>query len=239
MRPPNEDEMRRVGTYGVRKLIEYSEDRWKILKRKRERAREVMESLLSFGVESITYGSIARGDVNEKSDVDIFIPRKIPSYKVEIALDGFEVLEKRIVQATPNYAIKGEFVLSDETTVSFPLVRMKGREMDFYKFGGCIDYDGIKKGIRVPGVDKRLVLILPTASGHREIPLVEMHPSSVARMLGVSIEIVSERIRVLTRRREVGRTGIFLCETLPINECFESALKNIASRNPAVRRRLD
>lgn len=231
--------MRRVGTYGVRKLIEYSEDRWKILKRKRERAGEVMESLLSFGIESIAYGSIARGDVNEKSDVDIFIPRTIPSYKVEIALDGFEVLEKRIVQATPNYAIKGEFVLSDDTTVSFPLVRMKLREMDFYRFGGCVDYDGVREGLRVPGVDKRLVLIIPTATGHREIPLTDMHPSSVARMLGISVEIVSERIRVLTRRREVGRTGIFLSETIPVNESFESALKTIASRNPAVRRRLE
>lgn len=231
--------MRRVGTYGVRKLVEYSEDRWKILKRKRERAKEVMESLLSFGMESIAYGSIARGDVNEKSDIDIFIPLTIPSYKVEIALDGFEVLEKRIVQATPNYAIKGEFVLSDDTSVSFPLVRMKPREMDFYKFGGCVDYDCIRKGLRVPGVDKRLVLILPTASGHKEIPLTDMHPSSVARMLEISAEIVFERIRVLTRRREVGRTGIFLSEIIPVNESFESALITIASRNPAVRRRLE
>lgn len=231
--------MRRVAAYGVRKLIEYTEDRWNILKKKRRRAREVMESLLSFGIESIVYGSVARGDVNERSDVDVFIPHTIPSYKVEIALDGFEILEKRIIQATPNYAIKGEFVLTDDTTVSFPLVRMREREMDFYKFGGCIDYSGIKDDIRVPGVDKRLVLIIPTTKGHREVPLTDMHPSSVARMLGISIDIVAERIRVLTRRREVGRTGIFLCETIHLNDCFESALKTIASRNPAVRRRLE
>lgn len=231
--------MKRVAAYGVRRVIEYTEDRWNILRKKRERAREVMESLLSFGIESIVYGSVARGDVNERSDVDIFIPHTIPSYKVEIALDGFEILEKRIVQATPNYAIKGEFVLTDDTTVSFPLVRMRERETDFYKFGGCIDYSGITDDIRVPGVDKRLVLVIPTTKGHREVPLTDMHPSSVARMLGISIEIVTERIRVLTRRREVGRTGIFLCETIPMNECFESALKAIASRNPAVRRRIE
>ncbi|WP_202319970.1 nucleotidyltransferase domain-containing protein [Archaeoglobus neptunius] len=231
--------MRRVATYGVRKLIEYSEERWKILKEKRERAKEIMDSLFSFGIESIVYGSVARGDVTEKSDVDIFIPHNIPSYKVEIALDGFEVLEKRIIQATPNYAIKGEYVLSDNTTVSFPLVRMREREMDFYRFGGCIDYNGIVEDRRVAGVDKRLVLIIPNEKGHREVPLTDMHPSSVARMLDVSIDIVMERIRVLTRRREVGRTGIFLCETIALNECFESALKSIASRNPAVRRRID
>ncbi|MDI3497799.1 nucleotidyltransferase domain-containing protein [Archaeoglobus sp.] len=231
--------MRRVGTYGGRKLIEYDQERWNILAEKRERAKEVMESLLSFGIESVVYGSVARGDVNEKSDVDIFIPEVIPSYKVEVALDGFEVLEKRIVQATPNYAIKGEFVLSDNTTVSFPLVRMREREMDFYRFGGCVDYRGLMEKRRVPGVDKRLVLIIPTGKGHREIPLTDIHPSSVARMLGVSIDIVTERIRVLTRRREVGRTGIFLCETIPSTDCFEQALKEIASRNPVVRRRLD
>ena len=231
--------MRRVGVYGVRKLIEYTQERWRILEKKRARAREVMESLLSFGIESIVYGSVARGDVNEKSDVDLFIPTVLPSYKVEIALDGFEILEKRIVQATPNYAIKGEFLLEDDTTVSFPLVRMREREMDFYKFGGCVDYRDVVENKRVPGVDKRLVLIIPTTKGHREIPLTDLHPSSVAKMLGISIEIVMERIRVLTRRREVGRTGIFLCETLPASESFEHALKEIASRNPAVRRRLE
>lgn len=230
--------MRRVGTYGGRKLVEYNQERWNILTEKRERAKEVMEALLSFGISSVVYGSVARGDVNEKSDVDIFIPEIIPSYKVEVALDGFEVLEKRIVQATPNYAIKGELVLSENTTVSFPMVRMREREMDFYRFGGCIDYNDLMENRRVPGVDKRLVLIIPTGNGHREVPLTDMHPSGVARMLGVSIEIVVERIRVLTRRREIGRTGVFLCETIPTSECFEQALKEIASRNPAVRRRL-
>ncbi len=229
--------MRRI--YGARRLIEYSKEHWDLLKAKRERAKEVMQALANFGIESIVYGSVARGDVNEKSDVDVFIPHMIPSYKVELALDNFEILERRIVQATPNYAIKGEFVLSDNTTVSFPLVRMREREMDFYRFGGCIDYDGLLKDKRVAGVDKRLVLILPTAKGHREIPLSEIHPSGAAKILGVSIDIVLERIRVLTRRREVGRTGIFICESVPSHESLESALKNIASRNPAVRRRLE
>jgi hypothetical protein len=231
--------MRRVATFGARKLIEYTREQWDILKRKRKRAREVMDSLTEFGIDCIVYGSVARGDVNEKSDVDIFIPHHLPSYKIELSLDSFEVVERRIVQATPNYAIKGELVLEDSTTVSFPLVRMKEREMDFYRFGGCIDYDGIKNGERVPGVDKRLVLILPTENGHREIPLTDMHPSGVARILSISIDIVHERIRVLTRRREVGRTGVFIQEIVPADESFESALKNIALRNPAVRRRLN
>jgi len=163
----------------------------------------------------------------------------VPSFKVELALDNFCLLEKRIVQATPNYAIKGEFVLEDNTTISFPLVKMKERELDFYRFGGCLSYEELLSDVRVPGVDKRLILIIPSEKGHREIPLSEIHPSVVAKMLGVSIDIVLERIRILSRRREIGRTGVYLCERVPMNESFESALKDIVARNPAVRRRVE
>lgn len=218
--------------------IEYTEENFRILKEKRERARELMELLNKSGLQSIVYGSIARGDVNYKSDIDVFIPQKVPSFRVELALENIDVIEKRIVQATPNYVIKGEFVIDEQTTVSFPLVKMKERELDFYKFGGCINYDELLKDLRVPGVDKRLFLIVPNARGHREIPLSDIHPSVVAKILEISIDIVLERIRVLSRRREVGRTGIYLCERIPLTESFESALREIMSKDPAVRRRI-
>ncbi|MCS7130246.1 MAG: nucleotidyltransferase domain-containing protein [Archaeoglobaceae archaeon] len=218
--------------------VEYSEENFRILKEKRRRAKELMEILEKFGLQSITYGSIARGDVNVKSDVDIFIPQQVPSFKIELALEGFDFVEKRIVQATPNYAIKGEFVIDELTTISFPLVKMKERELDFYRFGGCISYGELLKDLRVPGVDKRLFLIVPNAKGHKEIPLSEIHPSVVAKILGVSIDIVLERMRILSRRREIGRTGIYICEKIPIEESFESALRELISKNPAIRRRI-
>lgn len=218
--------------------IVYTDEQWKLLKEKRKRAIDVMSQLKKFGINSIAYGSIARGDVRKNSDIDVFIPYQIPSYKIELALEGFEIVERRIVQATPNYAIKGEFVLTDNTTVSFPLVKMKENELDFYKFGGCINYDDILRNKRVAGVDKRLVLVIPTKKGHREISVFDLQPSYVAKVLDVSLEIVEERIRVLTRRREVGRTGIFLQEVVPSYSSFEAYLNEIAKTNPIVRKRL-
>lgn len=223
----------------IGKEVIYSKENFRILKEKRNRARELLEILKGFDLHGIVYGSLARGDVTPKSDIDIFIPQKIPSFKLELALQGIDFVERRIVQATPNYAIKGEFVIDELTTVSFPLVKMRERELDFYRFGGCINYEELIRGVRVPGVDKRLFLIIPNENGHREIHLSELHPSIVAKTLGVSIDIVLERIRVLSRRREIGRTGIYLCERIPLNESFESALRDIISKNPAIRKRIE
>jgi len=226
----------KTAVFGNRKTVIYNDEHWKILERKRKRAVQVARKLVDFS--PILYGSIARGDVTELSDVDIFIPEVIPSYRIEIALDSFDILERRIIQATPNYAIKGEFVLEDNTTVSFPLVKIKQREMDFYKFGGAINFEGIMNNERVPGVDKRLVMILPTEEGHDEIPLNEMQINEISKILNIGIEIIEERIRVLERRREIGRTGVFLCEEILPEESFESKLKSIAEKNPNVKRRL-
>jgi hypothetical protein len=226
---------RRTATFGEPKEVVYSKEQWKLLQEKREIARRVMERLRNSGIPSMVYGSVARGDVNKDSDVDVFIPIKIPSYRIELALSEFEILERRLVQATPNYAIKGEIILSD-ATVSFPLVRMRERELDFYNFGGAVDLRGIEEEKRVMGVDKRLMLIIPTENGHKEIPCCDISPSELSKLLGVGMEIVVERFRVLERRREVGRTGVFLNE--PVFDSFEAKLKEIAERNPFVKKRL-
>ncbi|NOY10684.1 MAG: nucleotidyltransferase [Archaeoglobi archaeon] len=227
----------KTATFGSRRKVRYGEDRWRLLREKRRVAREIMETLESSGIPSIVYGSVARGDVRKTSDVDIFIPLNIPSYKIELALEDFCILERRIVQATPNYAIKGEIVL-ENASVSFPLVKMKEKEMDFYRFGGYLDLDMLVSEKRVSGVDKRLVLIVPLRDGHYEIPADEMDKSELADFLGVGIEIVIERFRVLERRREVGRTGVFLNEPVPDFESFESHLSALALQNAYLKRRM-
>ena len=107
--------------------VTYTSERWLILKRKRLIAHEIMDCLRRNGLKSIVYGSIARGDVNKQSDVDVFIPYKIPSYQVEYALErkGFQIFDRIIVQATPKYCIKAYINLDSKglLSVSFPLVK--------------------------------------------------------------------------------------------------------------------
>jgi len=80
-----------------------------------------------------------------------------------------------------------------------------------------------------------LTLIVPTPSGHVESAVMGRE-EQVAKVLGVSPEIVKERVRVLTRRDAVGRTGVFLRSLLGPNETFEERLKWLTDRNPAIRR---
>ncbi|MEM3105226.1 MAG: DNA polymerase subunit beta, partial [Candidatus Bathyarchaeia archaeon] len=62
--------------------------------------------------------------------------------------------------------------------------------------------------------------------------------SEVARELGISVAVVEERVRVLKRRDEHGRTGLFVKRLLTEGENFESVLEEIVSKNPPARRRL-
>lgn len=213
--------------------ITYDESHWKLLHSLREAASEAMEALKEFS--PLVYGSLARGDVHKDSDIDIVIPYVIPSCLLEICLEQFNILERRLTQATPWCLIKGLIELPD-ATITFPMVEPTRLEREFYRFGGFLTLEDLFGDERVPGVDKRLVFIEPTENGHRELSVCGRE-HEIAKRLNVSIDIISERVKVLQKRDKVGRTGIFLNKTLLPDETFESALKNLASTNTQLRRR--
>jgi hypothetical protein len=179
--------------------------------------------------------------VNDDSDIDVIIPYVVSSHTVELALtmNGFEVYSRRIAQATPSHTPKAHIFLDSEEKqcVTFPLVPFRNLEFEFYRFGGFLELKDLREDKRVSGCDKRLMLIEPTSRGHFESP-IEGREAEVAKIVGVSVDIVNERVRVLKRRGEVGRTGIVLSVDLGDGEVFEEVLKRLAESNPIVRRRL-
>jgi len=217
----------------------YDKKRWKLLRELRSKTVQTMEILEKFHLRSIVHGSIARGDVSETSDIDIFLPDPPSSFIIETTLErsGVPVNRRIVVQATPLYAVKGHIEIDKQRCISFPLAKLRPVEKDFYKFGGEASLSMLKKDMRVPGVDKRLMLIEPTSEGHVESAVVGRE-EVVANLLGVSLNTVLDRVHALLRRDEVGRTGVFIERELSPDETFELVLKKLADQNPAVRRRL-
>ena len=226
-------------TRAERLEVVYDSDHWNLLKELRSKATELMEILNRSHLHSIVHGSIARGDVSEKSDIDVFLPDPPSSFITENALErtGVSVNRRVVVQATPLYAVKGYIEIDNQRSVSFPLVKLRPIEKQFYKFSGMATLSMLEKDRRVPGVDKRLMLIEPTADGHVESTVVGRE-EAVSRLLGVSLNTVLDRVHALLRRDEVGRTGVFIERDLSPDETFEMVLKKLADQNPAVRRRL-
>jgi predicted nucleotidyltransferase len=221
--------------------VYYEPWRWRLLEEKRSLAIKIMEVLQALYSSLVTHGSIARGDVSVDSDVDVVILDPPNPSLVELTLEkgGFKVRWKELVQATPTYTPKVYLYLDYKglLVVSYPLARLRPREREFYKWGGECTLDDLRKGVRTPGVDKRLKLIEPTDRGHRESPVIGRE-GYVARLLGISVETVIERVRVLTRRREHGRTGVFLKVELNPEDSVEEAVARMARENPMFRRRL-
>lgn len=190
-------------------------------------------------LQPIVHGSIARGDVTKKSDVDVFLPDPPSSFQVETALESAKIAitARTVIQATPAYAMKAYIELGDATTVSFPLMHMRKVEREFYRFSGELSLSQLRENIRVSGVDKRLMFIEPTADGHIESSVIG-NEEQTAKMLGVAVETVLDRVHALLKRDRVGRTGVFVKRELDAEETFEITLKKLAEENPAVRRRL-
>jgi len=218
--------------------VTYDIEHWKLLQIYRKKAKQIVSALERFHLQAIVHGSIARGDVNKTSDIDIFVFDPPSSFQIETALEAAKIWSKSrlVVQATPSYAMKAYIELDDTTTVSFPLMRMRNVEREFYRFSGQVTRAQLEKKIRAVGIDKRLMLIEPTKKGHVESSIIGREDQT-AKTLGVAVETVLDRVHALLKRDEVGRTGTFIKREVYSEETFEMALKKLVDENPAVRRR--
>lgn len=215
----------------------YDKNHWGILAHKRDRAKKILHMFYKEGLNPLVFGSLARGDVKKSSDIDIIFPDKIPTYKLEVIIDknGEYIFAKDIIQATPGDTIKANIYLSAQECLTVPLTRFIKKSFQFYQFGGCLDLDKLSKNERVPGTDKNLILKIPTKYGHNELEL-KKNELYASKLLNIDLEFILQRIRVLTRRDKVGRTGVFLHENLNLEDNFEKVLKDISDRNSFVRR---
>jgi len=212
--------------------VKYSIRAWRTLRDLRSRALRVIKPLVTAYFEPIVYGSVARGDVDTFSDVDIAILRPVPPYLVEEALrrGGFEILYKEVIRATPQSAPKVYLHLEagGEVIVSFPLVKLSDLERDFYKFGGEVNYEELIKGTRVPGVNKSLRLIVPVTDGHLEFPLVG-NEEEASKLTGIPLSIIREREVMLMKRRTSRRGGVYYRKLLGPDEPIEELLRELIS----------
>ena len=157
---------------------------------------------------------------------------------MELALDrGFHVVERRITIASPGSVPKANLVLAEGANVAWPMLAERDREEGFYRFGGALDARAMGLRERVPGVTKRLLIVVPTPEGHLESSLMGAEVEA-ARLLDLPLDVVEERVRVLSRRDQVGRTGVFRSVKVEEGETFEQVLDRLADTTPAVRRQV-
>lgn len=219
--------------------VTYDDARWRLLEALREEAADMMRPLAQRHIASIAYGSIARGDVHQGSDVDIFIPNPPTATILETFIEsaGYTPIHREIIQATPTYAAKAYIHVAEDRSYSFPLVKLRAREREFYGFAGSVTPEQLEQGQRVPGVNKRLQLIEPTEKGHTETT-IQGNEGATAKRLGVGVAVVLDRVRTLRRRDRVGRTGVYLKRSLAPDETFGDTYAQLARKRPAIRRRL-
>ncbi|MGQ4915166.1 MAG: nucleotidyltransferase domain-containing protein [Candidatus Asgardarchaeia archaeon] len=227
----------KVKQLSYQREVIYTKEHWELLAIKRNKAIRIMKAIAEFS--PIVHGSIARGDVNKKSDIDIVILYPVSSFLIETKLlqHQIKIQGKYIVQATPKHTIKGQYIIDDECSITIPLTKFSRLEVEFYKFGGLLYLDDLIMNKRTPGVDKQLLLIIPTEKGHIEKSVLE-NIKEASKIVGVSTDIINERIKVLKRRDEIGRTGVYMKHELAPDENFESYFDKIIKRDPAVRRML-
>jgi len=220
--------------------IVYNEKRWSILRNKREIAKKVMAPLCIHGYNPIIYGSIARGDVDEDSDVDVFIEQVVnPALLetiVEKSLGGW--IKRTVVQATPGYVVKGYIFIDELVSISFPLIEMLPNEAEFYSIAGKLSYSDVLENKRRGGMNKSMMIIIPVEDGHMEFP-ARQDPDLAAKLIGVDPKALRERLHVLEKRKEHGRTGTYIEVELDEGSTFPQVLKAIINENPILRRRIN
>ena len=219
--------------------IIYSKENWNLLQKKRKHAIKLLEIFFREGFNPYVHGSIARGDTHESSDIDLVFFHQVPSFQIELILDknGYSNYFREIIMATPSDSIKLYIYLSEIESITIPLSKFERKSMEFYDFGGKLDINQLKMDIRVPGIDKRLVLIKPISEGHEEFSIFG-NEANVAKDLGISIDIINEREKVLLRREKYGKTGVFLKRPIQMNETIEEVLKKIAKKKSIIRKKL-
>ena len=229
---PREKVVKDVG----REFHLYNDEERTLLTQLRKKSIYVLENLEYHRIKAFVHGSLARGDVNSSSDIDIHIPIQIPSFKLDL-IDDFKFASRRIMMGTPNSTIRGLLSVSDNLTVSFPLSAPTEREDEFYLFSGLLYLEDLRLNKRIAGVTKQLLLIEPEKDGYWFSSL-EANKKKAIQLLSISQRMIDERIRVLSRRDKIGRTGILIDYSLNPEENFEHALKNLADNNIIVRRML-
>lgn len=217
----------------------YSENHFKLLQEKRERSKTLLDIFAKEGLNPFIYGSVARGDVHSDSDIDIVVVQSIAPYQIEIILEknGFNKYFREIIMATPADTVKLYIYLNELESITIPLSKFDKRSKEFYDFGGKINLGQLDNNIRVPGIDKRLVLIQPTINGHKEYSIIG-NEHLVAKQINVSIDLIKEREKVLLKREKFGKTGVFLKRPIEMNESTEDVLKKLANKKSIVRKKL-
>lgn len=219
--------------------IIYSEKHLELLHEKREKSKILLDMFVREGVNPFIYGSIARGDIHNDSDIDLVIIQSIAPYQIEIILEknGFKNYYREIIMATPTDTVKLYIYLNELESITIPLSKFDKRSVEFYDFGGKINLNQLDNNIRVPGIDKRLVFIQPNINGHEEYSIIG-NEHLAAKQLNVGIELINERKKVLLKREKFGKTGVFLKRPIEMNESTEDVVKKLANKMSIVRKKL-
>lgn len=221
------------------RIIEYKKNDWELLNNKRLQALKLLNIFFVEGFNPYIFGSLARGDVHIDSDIDIVFLQRISSFLIEHVLfkNGYDNYFREIIMATPRDTIKLYIYLSELESITIPISPFDKKGLEFYSFGGKINQNQLKSKIRVPGIDKRLVLINPTNNGHEESSIIG-NEHNVAKEINIDIETIIERRNVLLRREQYGRTGVFIKRPLKPDESTEDVLKILARKKTIIRKKL-